>query len=111
MENNNGNNDDESKIKLIPDAIKKLVSAGVSAAFLTEEGIRSYVSDMKLPKDVVNKLIDGANKSKSELLDRVGDEIVSIIKKIDFVKEASRFVENHKFRVSAEIEVLKKDDK
>ncbi|HEX4922597.1 MAG TPA: hypothetical protein VFV50_00875, partial [Bdellovibrionales bacterium] len=46
---------------------------------------------------------------KEQLMNRVGNEVISIIQKIDFVKEASRFVETHKFRVSAEIEVIKKD--
>ena len=39
----------------------------------------------------------------------VTNEVVNVIKKIDFVKEAARFVEEHKFRVTAEIEVLKRD--
>lgn len=102
--------DEEGKIKLIPDIVKKLLATGVSAAFLTEEGIRAYLQDLKLPKEVLGKLIEGANKSKQELMDRVGNEVVAIIKKIDFVKEASRFVEEHKFKVSAEIEVVRKNN-
>jgi len=102
--------EEENKNKILPDMAKKLIAAGVGAAFLTEEAIRVYLHDMKVPKDVLAKLLDGANNSKKELIDRVGDEVVSIIKKIDFVEEASRFVENHKFRVSAEIEVVKKKD-
>jgi len=31
------------------------------------------------------------------------------VQKIDFVKEASRFVEEHKFRITAEIDVVKKN--
>lgn len=100
--------DEDSKIKLIPDIVKKVLATGVSAAFLTEEGIRTYLQDLKLPKDVLGRLIEGANKSKQELMDRVGNEVVAIIKKIDFVKEASRFAEEHKFKVSAEIEVVRK---
>ena len=42
-------------------------------------------------------------------MNRVGNEIVKVISKIDFVKEASRFVEEHKFKISAEVEVLKKE--
>jgi hypothetical protein len=93
------------------DAIRKIVTTGVSAAFMTEEAIRSRVSELKLPKETLNLLLQGASKSKEQLMNRVTDEIVGIIKKIDFVKEASRFVEEHKFRVSAEIEVLKKETK
>lgn len=100
---------EEGKIRLIPEVVKKLLATGVSAAFLTEETIRTYLNDVKIPKDLAQKIIENANRSKKELMDRVGDEIVTIIKKIDFVDEASRFVENHKFRVSAEIEVLRKD--
>lgn len=90
------------------DLLKKLISAGVGAAFMTEESIRTYLSELKLPKEVLNLLLQGAQKSKDELMDRVGNEVIKIVRKIDFVHEASRFVEEHKFRISAEIDVVKK---
>ncbi|RYZ66585.1 MAG: hypothetical protein EOP05_18905 [Proteobacteria bacterium] len=93
------------------DAIRKIVTTGVSAAFMTEEAIRSRVSELKLPKETLNLLLQGASKSKDQLMNRVTDEVVTIINKIDFVKEASRFVEEHKFKISAEVEVIKKDGK
>ena len=102
--------EEELRNRVVPELVRKLLTAGVGAAFLTEEIIRTYLHDIKLPKEVLARLLDGANKSKKELIDRVGDEVVSIIKKIDFVEEASRFVEDHKFRVSAEIEVIRKPD-
>jgi hypothetical protein len=91
------------------DMVRKIVTTGISAAFMTEESIRGFVSEMRLPKETLNLLLQGAGKSKEELMNRVGKEIVGIISKIDFVKEASRFVEEHKFKISAEVEVLKKD--
>lgn len=90
------------------DILKKLISAGVGAAFMTEESIRTYLGELKLPKDVLNLLLQGAQKSKDELMDKVGNEIIKIVHKIDFVKEASRFAEEHKFRISAEIDVIRK---
>lgn len=90
------------------DTIKKLLATGVSAAFMTEESIRRLVTDMHLPKETLNLLLQGASRSKEELMNRVSREVITIISKIDFVKEASRFVEEHKFRVTAEIEVLPK---
>jgi hypothetical protein len=89
--------------------IRKLVTAGISAAFMTEESVRSFVSELKLPKETLNLLLQGAQKSKDELMNRVGREVIGMISKIDFVKEASRFVEEHKFKISAEVEVTKKD--
>lgn len=94
--------------KGVGDTLKRLLTVGISAAFMTEESIRTYLGEMKLPKEALSLLLQGAKKSKEELMGRVGNEIVAIIHKIDFVEEASRFVENHKFRISAEVEVLKK---
>ena len=94
---------------LFGDVVKKLFAAGTTAAFLTEERLKSYLGDIKLPKDVLNRILQGANKSKEEITGRVSKEIISIVKRIDFVKEASRFVEEHKFKISAEIEVSRKE--
>src|SRR3954469_24571294 len=104
MANNNNPKDDELKDESLKlgDTIKKVLAFGVSAAFMTEESIRGFVTDMKLPKETLNLLLTGAAKSKEELTNRVGKEISSIISKIDFVKEVSRFVEEHKFKINAE---------
>jgi hypothetical protein len=100
------NDQDSQKMS---DLLKKLLSAGIGAAFMTEEHIRTYLTDLKLPKDALKFVLDGAQKSKDELMDKVGNEVIRIVQKIDFVKEASRFVEEHKFRVTAEIDVVRKD--
>ncbi len=105
MANDRDRERDDGKVS---DLLKKLVSAGIGAAFMTEEHIRGYLTDLKLPKDVLGTLVQGATKSKEELVNRVGNEIIKIVNRIDFVKEASRFVEEHKFRISAEIDVVKK---
>ncbi len=96
---------------LIGEAAKKIFTAGVTAAFMTEESIRGYLSEVKLPKEVLTLIIQGASKSKDEITSRVGKEVIGMIQKIDFVKEASRFAESHKFKITAEIEITKKEDK
>ena len=99
----------ENRSPALGDMLRKLLTAGVTAAFMTEESIRAYLGEIKLPKEVMSLLLQSASKSKDELMNRVSREMINIISKIDFVKEASRFVEEHKFRVSAEIEVVRKD--
>ena len=94
---------------LLGDALKKVLTTGITAAFMTEEAIRSRVSELKLPKETLHMLLSGALKSKDDLMNRVSGEVIRIINKIDFVKEASRFVEEHKFKITAEVEVMKKD--
>lgn len=100
---------EEGSTLKIGDALKKILTAGIGAAFMTEESVRTYLSEIKLPKEVLNLLLQSAAKSKEELMTRVGNEVIKILSKIDFVKEASRFVEEHKFKISAEVEVVKKD--
>lgn len=94
---------------LLGDTVKKVFTAGVSAAFMTEESLRAYVSELKLPKEALNLLIQGAHKSKDEITQRVTREILGIIQKIDIVKEASKFAETHKFKITAEIDIVKKE--
>lgn len=96
---------------LLGDTVKKVFTAGVSAAFMTEESLRAYVSELKLPKEALNLLIQGAQKSKDEMTERVTKEVLSLVQKIDFVKEASKFAETHKFKITAEIDIIKKDPK
>lgn len=104
--------DDSSESKkdgLLGETLKKVFTAGVSAAFMTEESVRAYLAELKLPKEVLNLLLQQANRSKEEITQRVSKEIVGIIEKIDFVKEASRFAETHRFKITAEIEIEKKN--
>ncbi len=101
---------EESK-GLFGEALKKVFAAGVGAAFMTEENIRAYLAELKLPKEFLNLLLQQANKSKEELIQRVGKEIMQIVNKVDFVSEFSKFAETHRFRVTADIEIIRKDSK
>lgn len=109
-------NDDKKDSKedreggILGDTLKKVFSVGVSAAFMTEENIRQYLADLKLPKEILNALVQSAGRSKDEIANRVSNEVVKIISKIDFVKEVARFAETHKFKVTAEVEILKRDN-
>ncbi len=90
------------------EVLRKVMSVGLGAAFMTEESVRSALGGLNLPKEVLNSILHGANKSKEDFLNKVGNETIKLLSKIDFVKEASRFVEEHKFKINAEIEVVKK---
>lgn len=100
--------DDERQDPKWTEVIKKVIAVGVSGAVLSEEVIKNYLQEVKLPRELLNLLVQGAQKSKEEVATRVSKEIALLLAKVDIVKEASRFVETHKFRVSAEIEVLPK---
>lgn len=87
--------DSKSKDPRISDAIKKIISAG---------------SPTEISKELLSTFAGQVLKTKDDITLRASNEIIALIQKIDFVKEFSKFAENHKFKISAEIEILKKDD-
>lgn len=111
MDENKKNNEEsqDADIPKLAELVRKIMTAGLGAAFMTEEAIRSQLGEVKLPKDVINTILQGANKSKEELVHRIGNETMRLISKIDIVKEVARFAETHKFKIQAEVEILKKD--
>lgn len=120
MENNDSSNKSDRKSEgpslddakgLFSETLKKVFTTGVSAAFMTEENIRSYLQELKLPKEILNVIIQSANKSKDDITQRVSKEIIGIFNKIDWITELSKFAETHKFKISAEIDIIKKEPK
>lgn len=108
-DNDGGGENEERAKSLFGETLKKVFSAGVTAAFMTEENVRQYMQDLKLPKEILGLLVASANKSKDEITNRVSNEAIRIISKIDWVKEAAKFAETHKFKISAEIDIVRKD--
>lgn len=101
--------DKNEKSGILGDTVKKLFTAGVSAAFMTEESVRAYLAELKLPKEVLNLVLQQASKTKDEVSHRVSQEILKTVQKVDWAKEVSKFAETHKFKISAEFEITKKD--
>ena len=68
--------DEEKKLSgLVPDIVRRAVLTGVGALFMTEEGIRNLVGEMKLPKDALGFLLAQAEKTRSEVARVVTQEV------------------------------------
>jgi hypothetical protein len=52
---------------LVGDLLKRAVLTGVGALFMTEEGIRNAVGELKLPKDVLAFMLSQAERTRSDL--------------------------------------------
>ncbi|MBC7754468.1 MAG: hypothetical protein H7Z71_09540 [Moraxellaceae bacterium] len=62
-----------------------------------------------ISKDFLSTALGQVNKTKEDISAKVTSEIISLIRKIDFIKEFSKFAEDHKFKISAEVEIIKKN--
>ena len=76
------------------DTLKKIISAG---------------SPSDMSKELLHTALNQVNKTKDDISAKVTNEMIALIRKIDFIKEFSKFAEDHKFKISAEVEILKKN--
>jgi predicted hydrocarbon binding protein len=109
---NNGvefNWDTEVQKTSVSEGLKKILTTGISAVLMSEEGVRQYVQELKLPKDALGTLVKGIAKSKEEIVTRVGTEFSKLVEKIDLVDEMTKFLRENKIKISAEIEFSKKE--
>jgi hypothetical protein len=59
----------------VPEIVRRAVLTGVGALFMTEEGIRNLVGEMKLPKDALAFLVAQAERTRSEATRIVSQEV------------------------------------
>ncbi|WP_412473414.1 hypothetical protein [Halobacteriovorax sp. YZS-1-1] len=83
MADSKDNKKEYHKEGLLGDTIKKVVSIGIGAAFMTEEAVKKVIDDLPLPNDVVNGLLANAKKSKQDFIDSVQEELRHYLKNVD----------------------------
>lgn len=71
--------------------------------------IISAGSASDISKELLNTAIDQVSKAKDDISSILTGEIIDLVRKIDFVEEFSKFAETHKFKISMEVEISKKD--
>jgi len=87
---------------------RRILTLGLGAYFLTEDTVRRYVKDAKIPRNIAQGIVHNATKGKDELYGFVARELSGFLKQMDLQAELDRFVRSHKVRISAEIEFLPK---
>lgn len=93
---------DDLKAQL-SETMKKIVLTGVGTIFMTEEAVRNVLGELKLPKELWSGLLENANRQKQEFLSLFAKEVAGVLGRIDIPKEATKFLESKKIRVSFEI--------
>lgn len=59
------------------EAVKKILTVGVGAIFLTEESVRNLVSEFKLPKEILTNILDSAKKTRAEFFNKFSQDVLS----------------------------------
>lgn len=93
------------------DLLKKAITVGLGAAFLTEESIRALVGELKLPKELVANLLQQANSTRSEFLGKFSQEVLEKIQsKIDPVELVTEVLRKNDIELTVKIKVNPKKD-
>jgi len=82
--------------------MRRIVAAGLSGFFLTEEAIRKAVGET-LPKDWAEFAVEQSERTRAELLERLSHEIGRTLESIDVVEVLSQLLAGSTIEVNAEI--------
>ncbi len=100
----------EEKDKIgFSDIIKKVVSVGVGAGFMSEEAIKNILADLPLPKDILTGLVQNAKGAKEEFTQSIREEIRLYLSKVDASKLVEDILDKYDVEVKAEFKFKKKN--
>ena len=74
----------------VPDVVKRAMLSGLGALFVTEETIRSAVSDV--PKEAVGYVLQQADNTKDQFLSLVATEVREFLGEINVGEELARIL-------------------
>ncbi|NBX92035.1 MAG: hypothetical protein EBQ85_02250 [Proteobacteria bacterium] len=93
------------------EVIKDVTATGLATLFMTEEGVRSYLREKKLPKELTQLLLDSFHRRKDGFYEMLTREFGKVLAKVDLTKEMQKFLENHEIDVHAKVSFKKREAK
>jgi hypothetical protein len=90
---------------IVPDIVRRAVLTGVGALFMTEEGIRNLVGDMKMPKDAIAFLMSQADKTRTEVARVVTQEVRRFLESETLRREIWKLLRGVTLEVTATIQL------
>ena len=88
--------------------MREVTLTGLATFFMTEDSVRNYLKEKKLPKEITSLLLDGISKKKDDLVNLLAKEFGKVLAKVDLSQEFSKFMEHHKIHLEAKISFEKK---
>jgi hypothetical protein len=95
---------------LIPDVLKKAIVLGVSGEFFSEETIRKMLSEIQMPSDLVQYIIQQTSKSKNELIRIIAEEIRNVIVQAQIGEQIKKFIKGFKINIKLEVSFDPRED-
>jgi hypothetical protein len=87
----------------LTEAVRQLALTGLATFFMTEDSVRGYLKEMKLPKELVSLLLESVTKKKDDFYSILGKEFSRLLSRTDVGQELAKFLQNHKISVEAKV--------
>ncbi|MFH0903282.1 MAG: hypothetical protein V2A73_21850 [Pseudomonadota bacterium] len=95
---------------LIPDLVKKTLSAGLDAVFNTEEGIRKLAAEIPMPKEVASNLRGSINSTKDEILRSFTGELRNFLQSLNLAHEVAKALSMISLEIKTEVRFLPREE-
>lgn len=100
----------ESLGGVVPGIFKRVAVSGVGNLLLSEDGLRTLLSEnKKLPKEAVGLLVNQADVMRREVLRIISKEIRIFLENVDFGGEIAKILTSVSFEIKTEIRFIPND--
>lgn len=93
----------------ISETVKKIISVGVGAAFMTEDAVKGVLQDLPISKDILSGLVQNAKSTKEEFVNSLRDEVRSYLKNLDASVLLDNILERYDIDVQTTVKFKKKE--
>lgn len=100
-----GTDDHRTRLGGATDVVRKMLVAGVGTLFMTEEGVRSMLKELKLPKEALSYVVGQADKTKGEIVRVFAQELRNFLESAKVREDLIQMLQQLTFEVKAEIKV------
>ncbi len=94
---------------LVPDVVKRTLVGTMGSLFLSEDGLRQSLADLRLPKEVVSFIIQHADNTKREFMRIVAKELRDFLASTNFYDEVRKILTGLAFEIKTEVRLVPND--
>lgn len=93
----------------VPELLRRLMGAGLSGFFVTEEAVRRALGDT-MPKEWVDFAVDQSERARREFAERLSGEIARGMHGVDWADLAERLLAGHDVEIQAKVRFVPREE-
>lgn len=95
--------------KMLGDLARRALMTGIGAVFMSEETLKSSLTDMKLPKEAMGYVVAQADRTKKEIVAAIARETREFLSKLEVDKMLAKALVGNTIEISTRIRVVPKE--